>query len=194
MFKQRIEIFFRLKKINDDDQVSFILLATGDEGMRRFNAWNLSAGDRKNPKTILETFAEQLEPAENFRVCRLKLSRYSQQSDESIDTFVNRCRHLAKKCKFADKDLDSRILELLIASTPFEEFQKDLLNKDENFTLSEAIKLGRTYEATAAHSKQLQNLNANGINQLMHIPSQNRGRSKKRKEYTWEAAKGTHKQ
>lgn len=158
LFQQRMEIYFTLKNIKEEDQVSFILLATGDEGLRRFNAWNLTDAERKQPQTVFQTFLDQLEPAENFRVCRLKLSRYAQRTGESIDTFVNRCRLQAKKCKFTDEEQNSRILELLIASTPFEQFQKDLLCKDEKFTLPEAVQLGRAYEATAAHSQQLQNL------------------------------------
>jgi hypothetical protein len=159
LFQQRMDIFFKLKGVKDEHKVSYILLATGDEGMRRFNSWNLTNDERKQPNTVFNAFLEQLEPADSFRVCRLTLSQYKQQPGESIDVFINRCRLLARKCKLSEADLNDRILELLIASTPFEDFQKDLLSKDDKFTLGEAIQLGRTYEATAAHAQRLHNLN-----------------------------------
>ena len=44
------DLYFSVKKINAENQVNHILLAVGDEGLKRFNSWNLSAVDRKPPK------------------------------------------------------------------------------------------------------------------------------------------------
>ena len=65
---------------------------------------------------------------------------------------------MAKKCEFNEDEKNERLIELIIASTPITELQKELLNKTKGFTLQAAIKLGRTYEATAVHLHDLQQM------------------------------------
>ena len=91
LFAQRLKLYFTVKKIKKD-QVSYILLQVGDEGLRRYNAWTLSESEKTDPDVIFEKFTEQLEPSEHFRVCRLKLMHFRQKPNESLDEFVNRCR------------------------------------------------------------------------------------------------------
>jgi hypothetical protein len=65
--------------------------------------------------------------------------------------FVNRCSLLENKCNFSEAEKQEHIIELIIASTPVIDFQKELINKPENLTLSETITLGRQYEAATSH-------------------------------------------
>ena len=126
LFKQRLELYFTVKSIKEDEKVPIILLATGEEGLRRYNSWEMSEDDRKKPQKIFSAFLEQLEPATNHRVCRLELSKFQQKPSETTDTFINRCRLLAKKCEFTEDEVNERLVELLIASTPIPELQKEL--------------------------------------------------------------------
>ena len=164
LFKQRLDLFFKVKKIKNEEQVSYILLQVGDEGLRRYNAWSLDDSVRNDPDVIFKAFLDQLEPCEHFRVCRLKLMKYKQEINECLDDFVNRCKLLALKCDFSEAEINERITELIIASTPIVEYQKELLQKDKGFTLKEALQLGRTYEAAASNVKQIQNMNINKNN------------------------------
>ena len=102
LFKQRIELYFKAKRIAPEDQVVHILLQVGDEGLRRYNSWSLTEEERKDPGKIFEKFMEQLEPSENYRISRLKLMHLRQQQDENLDCFINRCKLLALKCEFED--------------------------------------------------------------------------------------------
>ena len=70
LFKQRIELYFKSKRIAIEDQVVHILLQVGDEGLRRYNSWTMSEEDKIVPKKISATFEEQLEPLENYRISR----------------------------------------------------------------------------------------------------------------------------
>ena len=158
LFKQRLELYFTVKSIKEDEKVPIILLATGEEGLRRYNSWEMSEDDRKKPQKIFSAFLEQLEPATNHRVCRLELSKFQQKPSETTDTFINRCRLLAKKCEFTEDEVNERLVELLIASTPIPELQKELLNKPKGFKIEEAIKLARTHEASAMYVNQLHQL------------------------------------
>ena len=51
LFKQKVDLYFSVKKITGENQVNHILLAVGDEGLKRFNSWNLSADDRKKSQS-----------------------------------------------------------------------------------------------------------------------------------------------
>ncbi|XP_072170543.1 uncharacterized protein [Diadema setosum] len=153
-----MEIYFKVKHTVADDQVPTVLLAVGEEGLRRYNCWELTSVQQRDVKTIFEKFTEQLEPQENFRVCRLKLAKTMQQPKEKLDDFVNRCRQIAIQCAFSKEELDERLIEQIIASTPIPDFQKDLLTKKAGFTLYEALQLGTTHEASDAHVQALQSL------------------------------------
>ena len=151
-FKQRLELYFLVKKVKAEFKVPAILLAAGDEGLRRFNCWNLSPEEAKNPEVVLQKFLVQLEPPTNFRICRLQLSAYRMKAAESIDDFVNRCQQLALKCEFNEKELNDRVIEAIIQSTPLIEFQNELLTKNNTLTVAQAIAIGRTHAAVIEYT------------------------------------------
>ena len=113
----------------------------------------MSEEDKIDPKKIFAAFEEQLEPPENYRISRLRLTQYMQTREESLDDFTNRCKLQALKCDFVDDELNERLIELIISSTPIVDFQKELLNKPKGMKLHEAVALGRSYEASATHVK-----------------------------------------
>ena len=133
LFKQRIELYFKAKRIEPEDQVVRILLQVGDEGMRRYNSWSIKEDERKDPGKIFDKVMEQLEPSENYRISRLKLMHFRQQQDENLDFFINRCKLLALKCEFDDNELNERLIELIIARTPIPDFQKELLGQKKTY-------------------------------------------------------------
>ena len=98
LFKQKVELYFLLKKITGEKQIPYILWGVDDEGLKRYNSWTLTDDERKDPKEIWRQFKAQLEPVENFRVAHLKLHYYTQRADESLDNFVTQCRSQAIKC------------------------------------------------------------------------------------------------
>lgn len=159
LFKQRLELYFKVKSTSDDDKVPILLLAVQEEGLKRYNSWSLTTTEESDISVLFNKFLEQLEPAENFRISRLKLSKYKQQQSESVDSFINRCKLLANKCSFKDDELDDRLIELIIASTTIPEYQKELLNKPKGYKLSESVALGRSYEASASYIATLQSFN-----------------------------------
>ncbi len=52
---------------------------------------------------------------------------------------MTRCCEKAKHCDFETAELDQRIIELVIASTIFESFQKELLDKPKGFEIDEIL-------------------------------------------------------
>ena len=80
---------------------------------------------------------------------------YKQEAEESLDDFVNRCRRMTQRCSITEHEQQQRIIELIIASTPIADFQKELLRKDKTLTLEETVSTGKTYEGSNIHIKQL---------------------------------------
>ena len=52
---------------------------------------------------------------------------YKQEAEEPLDDFVNRCRRMTQRCSLTEHEQQQRIIELIIASTPIADFQKELL-------------------------------------------------------------------
>ena len=130
----------------------------GDESLRRLNASGLTDDQKNIPSQLWDFFDNQLKINVNFRIHRLHLMRYKEKPDETLDDFVTRASTLALKCEFSDAELNERMLELIIASTPYEGFRKDLLGKPRGYTRADALAEGRTYEALTAGNAQLQKL------------------------------------
>ena len=53
------------------------------------------------------------------------------------------------------------MIELIIASTPIADFQKELLRKDKTLTLEETVGTGKKYESSNIHIKQLRAMVSN---------------------------------
>ena len=80
---------------------------------------------------------------------------YKLEAEESLDDFGKRCRRMTQRCSLTEHEQQQRIIELIIASTPIADFQKELLRKDKALTLEETVSIGKTYEASNIHIKQL---------------------------------------
>ena len=70
LFKQVI-MYFECWEVQKENQVSYILLMTGDEGLKMFNSWGLSDTDSKDPYKVQEKFDAHVEPKSRFRVERI---------------------------------------------------------------------------------------------------------------------------
>ena len=130
-------------------------MRVGNEGLKKYNTWLLTEEEKRTPEIIFNMFIEQLEPKENFRINRLKLMTYKQEAEESFDDFVNRYRRLTQRCSLTEHEQQQRIIELIISSTPIADFQKELPRKDKTLTLEETVSIGKIYEASNIHIKQL---------------------------------------
>ena len=69
---------------------------------------------------------------------------YKQEAEESFDDLVNKCRRMTQRCLFTEHEQQQRIIELIIASTPIADFQKELLRKDNTLTLEETVSISKT--------------------------------------------------
>ena len=160
LFKSNISVYCEDEEITDDRKKALkILRGIGDEGTRRLQVSGLSEEDKRKPDKLWEFFESQLKPKINFRVHRLHLMECRQREDETLDDFILRVRTLAMKCEFDQTEMEERLIELIIASTPLEDFQRDLLGKAKGYKLADALAEGRRYQAIVAGRSKLQQLN-----------------------------------
>ena len=61
-------MYFVVNKIKIEQQVNYILLRAGNEGLKKYNSWLLTVEEKRTPEIIINKFIEQLEPKENFRI------------------------------------------------------------------------------------------------------------------------------
>ena len=57
-FKQKCELFFDAKSIDEEKQVSHILLKAGDIGLQMYNSWALPEADKKKTAIVWQKFEE----------------------------------------------------------------------------------------------------------------------------------------
>ena len=88
---------------------------------------------------------------------------YKQEAEELLDDFVNRCRRMIQRCSLTEQEQQQQIIELIIASTPIADFQKELLRKDKTLTLEETVSIGKTYKASNIHIEQLRAMVNNNV-------------------------------
>ena len=91
---------------------------------------------------------------------------YRQRSEESVDDFVTRARTQALKCEFEESELEERIIELMIASTPIEAFQRELLGKAKSYKLTDALAEGRRFEAILVGLQEIQKRTSTPLNNV----------------------------
>ena len=164
LYKQRLLLVCEDNDVTENERIARkIKIGMGDEGLRRLNASGLSDVEQKNPAKLWSLFETQLKVAVNFRIHRLSLMQYRQKEDESLDEFVTRARTQAQMCEFEDKEMQERIIELIIAGTKLEVFRRELLGKEKGLTLQEVLNEGRKHEAAALGTMQLQGLSEQKI-------------------------------
>ena len=68
-----------------------MLLWICEEGRKIFNSFDLTADEKAKPDVIFE-------PKSNFGLKGAQLQGFRQADDESVDSFMARCKLIAHKC------------------------------------------------------------------------------------------------
>jgi hypothetical protein len=73
---------------------------------------------------------------------------------------VSRLREKGSKCEFDAEELSERIIEMIILSTPFDEFRKELLTKAKKHPITTVLERAAEYEAILASQTSLRSLHS----------------------------------
>ncbi len=162
-FKARMELYLEDQSVTDPvKKATKIKIAIGDEGIRRILASGLDTTEQKDPTKVWQLLEDQLDASVkiNYRVHRLEFSHMRQKPEETISDYMSRMREKAAKCEFSTTELNERLIEMIILSTPFEDLRKDLLAKPKGFAIADVLAKGREYEALQASEASLKSMNA----------------------------------
>ena len=91
-----------------------------------------------------DKFTKYLEPKLNFRIARFQLQDFRQSKDESVDSFMARCKLQAQKSRFSEAEMEEHLIEQLIIGTRESKVQENLLGKDEKLKLDKVMDVART--------------------------------------------------
>ena len=159
-FKSLCQLYFAgpLKDKREEEQVSYPLIWSGEEGIELVSTWSLTTDEKKKLGTYWEKFEDFVAPRSNLRLARYKLRTLKQAAGESVDSFLKKVRILVKECKFTNPD--EHIIDVLIFGSNNPRVQSKLLEYDATLTLNKAVSIARTQEAT---SNQLQDIRGSQI-------------------------------
>ena len=154
-FKNLCQLYFSgpLKDKSEEEQVSYLLIWSGEEGIELVSTWTLTADDKKKLSTYWEKFEEYVAPRSNFRLAPYKLRTLKQEPGESVDSFLKKVRILVTECKYTNPT--EHIIDALIFGSNNPRVQSKLLEYNSTLTLNKAVSIARTQEAT---SNQLQDI------------------------------------
>ena len=74
--------------------------------------------------------------------------------------FVSRLRGKAINCKCENNELNERLIEMIIVSTPVEDLCKELLSKPKGYLVNDVIERGYENEVIHASQTSLRNMSA----------------------------------
>ena len=138
-FRARCKLYFSgpLKEKSEEEQISYLLIWSGDNGIELVSTWALSATEKKKLDTCWTGFENYLSPKSNFRISRYKLTTLKQEPGETVDSFVKKIRILVEECWFTNPD--EHVYDALILGSNSKCTQTKLLDKDATLTLAKAL-------------------------------------------------------
>ena len=87
IFKQRLELYFLRKNVEQGKQVAHILLQIGEKGLQMYNAMTLTVDQQKDPAMIFQKLGEQIEPSEHFQSEQTQAHAHSARKNRVIGQF-----------------------------------------------------------------------------------------------------------
>ena len=152
-FKQYCQLIFDgpLNQKEEKVKATYILLWFGEEGRKIFTSFELSDEEKQK----LEVIFAYVEPKSNFRIARYQLQGFRHSDDESVDSFMARCKIQAQECRISEAEIEDRLIEQVIIGTKKPKVQEVLLGKDDKLKLDKAMDIARKGEATVNDMKSL---------------------------------------
>jgi len=169
-FKNLCELYFSgpLKDKSEEEQVIYLLIWSGEEGIELVSTWTLTADEKKKLSTYWKKFEDYMyvAPKSNFRLSRYKLCTLKQEPRETVDSFLKKVRLLVNECEYTNPD--EHIIDALIFGSNNPRVQSKLLEHDATLTLDKAINTARTQEATSNQLQDIRGSQDTTINALRH--------------------------
>ena len=112
---------------------------------------------------VRETLVKIFRKSTNIYKCRYEFNQVKKAEGEDVDGFINRLKEAARKCKFESGELQSRILDRLVAGINSPMLVERLLNEPK-LTYETAAEICRGYEV--ARKTQFSDNYVNVVNEV----------------------------
>ena len=112
---------------------------------------------------VRETLVKIFRKSTNIYKCRYEFNLVKKAEGEDVDGFINRLKEAARKCKFEAGELQSRMLDRLVAGINSPMLVERLLNEPK-LTYETAAEICRTYEV--ARNTQFADSYVNVVNEV----------------------------
>lgn len=155
-WEQKFDLFLTASGFVDkpeSTQIAAFLHSVGDDALKVYNSFSLTADERKQLSVIRQKFKEYCTPRKNVVYERFQFSRLSQSIGESIDAFVTTLRLKAKSCAYGDQT-ESIIRDRVVIGCVDHRVQERLL-REPDLSLEKAIQIVRAAETTKEQVKSL---------------------------------------
>ena len=124
-FRTRMKMYLTVTKVAQDLQWNHIVLLMGEEGLRRWEMFNMSEADRKDPEKVWKAFEDSLEKTHSsWNYIDEYLGDFRQGPTETTAELDVRIQTLARKCKFRQDEVENRKIDLLFHATRHFEVKK----------------------------------------------------------------------
>jgi hypothetical protein len=153
-FKQLATLWMIGEEVSTEVQYAKIVLMTGEIGRKRFNTFNLTAEQLKDPENLWKAFSNTLETSTSYRVARGTLYKdFKMQSKESANEFDVRLTRVLDDCKFPEAVRKHLRLDIFIHACRYYEVKK-WCNKQSD-TGADALTYEKALEKARAHETSI---------------------------------------
>ncbi|XP_064091617.1 uncharacterized protein LOC135205183 [Macrobrachium nipponense] len=152
-----------LGKINEKQQKALFLHTAGLEVQEVFNTLNLTGDSLQD---AIEGLTNYFAPQANKYFERYQFIEASQESGETIDSFVTKLKKLASTCEFGD--LEDRLIEQIIVRSNSQELRKKLL-QEKKLNLQKVLEIARAIETANYQSSVIVGKTHNNSSQVNHV-------------------------
>lgn len=148
--------FFRLQWSNymvasglsaksEDVKKSTLLSVIGDECLKLYHTFNLTAADVVTETSLMDAIERNLMPVLNIRYERAMFNLATQKQNCPFDVYLKYIRDIMLKCEFGDRE-EEVLLDKIICSVHDVKLREQLWT-DKDITLSQALEMCRAREA-----------------------------------------------
>lgn len=153
-WQQKYEFYMRaagLSKVDNERKVAILLNTIGEEGLEKFNTFNLSAEEKKDPDKVLKAFSDYCSPKANQTIDRHLFFTRVQQSGESFISYLTELKVLSTPCDFGELK-DSLIRDRIVCGIRDGELKNRLL-RESDLTLDRCIDICKAAELADVQMK-----------------------------------------
>ena len=160
-FKDRLEIYIIAIGYEDKsakEKTGLLLNMIGEEGYDLFKSFDFAGGEDKwDYPTVMAKFESTCNPRKDTFKPREELWHMRQKTDQTVDQFVAELRRKMADCAIDDEALRKSLLrQRLIAGLKDDGCRTRILDKGEDYSVEDAIKLARNSELTRKEIKELE--------------------------------------